>query len=159
MRGDSSRQLRTDGASGEGRNSPIVQSNGSSFPGSTETSLHSHILNGTTPHARTNSFSYSSVLASTATAQTPSQDGGNGISTNHDKPFKYSKDEMLNIWKNNAAKYRNNGIPLEFEKHEIFTSDETLDPILLTEMTPAEQEVVAIWILIDIGIFGSFEFR
>ena len=61
------------------------------------------------------------------------------MSANHDKPFKYSRDEMLNIWKNNAAKYKSTGIPLEFEKHEAFTSEEPLDPALLTEMTLARR--------------------
>jgi hypothetical protein len=104
-------------------------------------------VNGTSstalPHGRTSSFSYSSVLASTPAAQSPGADahGGNGATANHDKPFKYSKDEMLNIWKSNAARFKSSGIPLEFEKHEAFTSEEPLDPALLTEMTPAEREV------------------
>jgi hypothetical protein len=49
---------------------------------------------------------------------------------------------MLGIWKANAHKYKGSGIPLEFEKHEAFTSDETLDPALLTDMTMAERDVV-----------------
>jgi hypothetical protein len=50
---------------------------------------------------------------------------------------------MLNIWKTNSSKFKTSGIPLEFEKHEAFTSEEPLDPALLTEMTPAEREVVS----------------
>jgi len=48
---------------------------------------------------------------------------------------------MLNIWKANSAKFRVSGIPLEFEKHEAFTSEDPLEPVLLTEMTLAEKEV------------------
>lgn len=150
MRGDAARQARGEA---EGRSSPNVQSNGSSlgpntsFP-QTDSSLHIPGVNGTsstsTPHGRASSFSYSSILASTPAAQSPGGDGhgGNGATANHDKPFKYTKDEMLNIWKSNAAKFKSSGIPLEFEKHEAFTSEEPLDPALLTEMTPAEREVL-----------------
>lgn len=48
---------------------------------------------------------------------------------------------MLNIWKTNATKFKSSGIPLEFERHEAFTSEEPLEPVLLTEMTSAEKEV------------------
>jgi hypothetical protein len=150
MRGDAARQAR---AEADARQPPNVQSNGSSslspspsFP-HTESSLHIPGVNGTSstslPHGRTSSFSYSSVLASTPAAQSPGGDphAGNGATANHDKPFKYTREEMLNIWKNNAAKFKSSGIPLEFEKHEAFTSEEALDPALLTEMTPAEREV------------------
>ena len=156
MRGDPSRQP----SSGEGRNSPnVVQSNGvqqlhTNFTSSTsDSSLHPPGANGisspSNPHNRTSSSSYSSVLASSPATQSPAvggdgQGGNNGFvpSANHDKPFKYSRDEMLNIWKSNAARYKNVGIPLEFEKHEAFTSEEPLDPVLLTEMSLAEKEVV-----------------
>ena len=151
MRSDAARQARGEA---EGRHSPNVQqSNGSPVGLSTsssqaDSSLHLPGINGTSstslPHGRTSSFSYSSVLASTTAAQSPGGDphGGNGATANHDKPFKYTKDEMLNIWKSNAAKFKSSGIPLEFEKHEAFTSEEPLDPALLTEMTPAEREVL-----------------
>lgn len=147
MRGDASRQ------SGEGRNSPlVVQSNGAAqqlhinVPSPTiDSSLHPSGMNGisSNPQGRTSSFSYSSILASSAATQSPAGDhGGSGsVTANHDKPFKYGRDEMLNIWKTNAAKYKSIGIPLEFEKHEAFTSEEPLDPVLLTEMSLAEKEV------------------
>ena len=140
MRVDASKSVKTD--AGQGRNSPSAQSNGLPFTNTTTDSpLQSH--NGTSaPGGRTNSFSYSSVLTSAPAQQMPSLDAGNGV-TNHEKPFKYSRDEMLNIWKNNAAKFRSSGIPLEFEKHEPFTSEETLEPALLTEMTAAELEVLS----------------
>jgi len=150
MRGEASRLAR---AEAEGRNSPNVQSNGASLgPNNTsfppaDSTLHLPSVNGTSstslPHGRTSSFSYSSILASTPAAQSPGGDshGGNGATASHDKPFKYSKDEMLSIWKTNAARFKSTGIPLEFEKHEAFTSEEPLDPALLTEMTPAEREV------------------
>jgi hypothetical protein len=51
---------------------------------------------------------------------------------------------MLNIWRNNVNKFRNNGIPLEFEKYDSFTSEETLEPALLTDMTVAEREVCSL---------------
>jgi len=78
---------------------------------------------------------------------------------NHDRPFKYSRDEMLSIWKNNASRLKSAGIPLEFEKHEAFTSEDPLDPALLTEMTPAEKEVYIPLILgiLTIGVFGTYE--
>lgn len=151
MRGDASRQSR---GGEEGRTSPNIvhsHSNGAALsPQPVDSSLHPPGINGissTNPYGRTSSFSYSSILASTPATASSTQppntgDGGNGImSSNHDKPFKYSRDEMLNIWKNNAAKYKSTGIPLEFEKHEAFTSEEPLDPALLTEMTLAEKEV------------------
>lgn len=148
MRGEASRQVRD----GEGRSSPIVQSNGAApqpqqQPHSGDSSLHPTAVNGVpstaNPHGRTSSFSYSSVLASTPSSQFPAGDGhgGNGTTTNHDKPFKYTRDEMLNIWKTNATKFKSSGIPLEFERHEAFTSEEPLEPVLLTEMTSAEKEV------------------
>jgi len=158
MRGDSSRQS----SSGEGRNSPsvVVQPNGPqqlhiNVPSPTEDpSLRLSGVNGTysssapnNPQGRSSSFSYSSILASSTSPSTQTPTGGdqaghNGsITTNHDKPFKYSRDEMLNIWRNNAAKYKSTNIPLEFEKHEAFTSEEPLDPALLTEMSLVEKEV------------------
>ena len=149
MRGDGSRQPRE-----EGRTSPSVvhsHSNGATLsPQTIDSSLNPPSVNGISsnnPQGRTSSFSYSSILASTpptaASTQPPNAgDGGNGVlSANHDKPFKYSRDEMLNIWKSNAAKYKSTGIPLEFEKHEAFTSEVPLDPALLTDMTLAEKEV------------------
>lgn len=157
MRGDIPRQARS--GEGEGRSSPIVQqqANGSPAipmtqqlssspaPHPGDSSLHPPNVNGMSyPHGRASSFSYSSVLASTPTAQSPTPDGqgatNNSIS-NHDRPFKYTRDEMLNIWRNNATKFKTSGIPLEFEKHETFTSDEPLEPALLTEMTALEKEV------------------
>jgi len=175
MRGDASRQLRAGGGAaegGDGRNSPIVTSNGqpqSSPPPLQPTTLDSSTLhpqttttNGTSSIlGRTGSFSYSSILASTPNAQPPSGDGqgGNGVHGNHDRPFKYSRDEMLSIWKNNASRLKSAGIPLEFEKHEAFTSEDPLDPALLTEMTPAEKEVYIPLILgiLTIGVFGTYE--
>jgi hypothetical protein len=163
MRGDASRQQR--GGADDGRNSPIVTSNGQqqqssppppNQPPNFDSSSSSSSLypptstNGTSssvllPHGPTSSFSYSSILTSTPNAQIPSADsvgGGNGVhGGNHDRPFKYSKDEMLSIWKNNASRLKSAGIPLEFEKHEAFTSEDPLDPALLTEMTTAEKDV------------------
>src|SRR5271154_1455909 len=161
MRGDASRQQR---GADDGRNSPIVTSNGqqqsSPPPQNQPTNLDSSSTlypptstNGNSsssvllPHGRTSSFSYSSILTSTPNAQIPSADrgGGNGVhGGNHDRPFKYSKDEMLSIWKNNASRLKSAGIPLEFEKHEAFTSEDPLDPALLTEMTPAEKDVTSL---------------
>ena len=149
MRGDAARQAKD----GEGRRSPVVHSNGGQSQSintpfsQVDSSLHLPGVNGTSstsvPHGRNSSFSYSSILASAPGAQSPGGDGhgGNGATANHDKPFKYSREEMLNIWKANASKFKSNGIPLEFEKHESFTSEEPLDPALLSEMTPAEREV------------------
>ena len=166
MRGDTSRaQSRT--ADSEGRNSPTVlaHSNGSSFPPQAEPQLHPPGINGissTTAAAptaassqppRATSFSYSSVLTSqhpsAPSPSPPAPGGGPGDHTSasttttstHDKPFKYTREEMLNIWKANSAKFRATGIPLEFERHEAFTSEEPLEPVLLTEMTLAEKEV------------------
>src|SRR5579859_1429924 len=147
MRGDATRPSRNDE---QGRVSPTVHANGqptlgvnTSFPVNVENTLHPPTTNGATgPHGRTSSFSYSSVLASSPSVQSPSLDtGGNGVSTNHSRPFKYSREEMLNIWKSNAPKFKGNGIPLEFEKHDPFTSEETLEPALLSEMTAVEKEV------------------
>jgi len=163
MRGDASRQQR---GADDGRNSHIVTSNGqqqqSSSPppppnqppnlDSSSSSLYPPTsTNGTSssvllPHGRTSSFSYSSILTSTPNTQIPSADsgGGNGVhGGNHDRPFKYSKDEMLSIWKNNASRLKSAGIPLEFEKHDAFTSEDPLDPALLTEMTTAEKDVTS----------------
>ena len=167
MRGDAGRQARGEA---EGRSSPNVQANGSSlgpntsFP-QTESSLHIPGVNGSSstslPQGRTTSFSYSSILASTPAAQSPGGDphGGNGATANHDKPFKYTREEMLNIWKNNAGKFKSSEIPLEFEKHEAFTSEEALDPSLLTEMTSAEREVsiARCFQALKIGICGTFQ--
>ena len=170
MRGDASRQLRGGGGGGggggeEGRSSPnVVYSNG--VPPSQHPQQQQHMsatspsgdssfkppgingLNSSNPRGRTSSFSYSSILALAPTASPQSNsaaDGqsGNGSTASHDRPFKYSRDEMLNIWKSNAVKYKSTGLPLEFERHDAFTSEEPLDPALLTEMTPAEKEVCA----------------
>ena len=157
MRGDTSRHGVRGGADGgDGRNSPIVHSNGQQpsppptthLDSSSSSSLHppASSTNGTAsvlPHGRTSSFSYSSILASSPNPQTPSGEGqsGNSVYGNHERPFKYTREEMLAIWKTNASRLRSAGIPLEFEKHEAFTSEEPLDPALLTEMTPIEREV------------------
>jgi hypothetical protein len=160
MRGDPSRTSRT--AESEGRNSPsVAQSNGSlalhSNSPQADTPLHSPGVNGissstamATPSQQTRATSsYSSVLASQP-ASTPSPSSpvpavpavpDTTTSLTPDKPFKYTRDEMLNIWKANAARFRGSGIPLEFEKHEAFTSEDPLEPTLLTEMTSAEKEV------------------
>jgi hypothetical protein len=147
MRGDASRPSR---GGDESRDSPNVVHANSNGAQPIDSSLHPPGINGISsnnPYGRTSSFSYSSILASTPAAASSTQppntgDGGNGVmSASHDKPFKYSRDEMLNIWKNNAARYKSTGIPLEFEKHEAFTSEEPLDPALLTEMTLGEKEV------------------
>jgi hypothetical protein len=173
MRGDASRPVRGDG---EGRNSPIVSSNGANstsspppppHPIAVDSSLYSPGINGVSsvsspPHGRTSSFSYSSILASTAPVQSPGGEGGqsgNGASANHDKPFKYTRDEILNIWKTNATKYKSSGIPLEFEQHEAFTSEEPLEPALLTEMTLAEKEACSYsWNVLITGICRPYEF-
>jgi len=155
MRGDASRILRGSNVENSS-NSPLGASlNGSSSLATPSVSLEQTSssatlqppnVNGTgspSVHGRTSSFSYSSILTSAQTNHGSTGDtaAGNGALTNHDKPFQYTREEMLNIWKNNALKIKSSGIPLEFEKHDIFTSEETLDPVLLTDMTPAEREV------------------
>lgn len=153
MRNSASRQtgssIGSPAGDADGRSSPHVTSNGSSAlspPTTTDSSsLHPHGVNGTAnislPHGGTSSFSYSSILTSAQSNQSTTEPASGNNTTNHDKPFKYSRDDMLNIWKNNAQKIKSNGIPLEFEKHEIFTSEETLDPLLLSDLSPAEREV------------------
>ena len=151
MRGDSSRILRGNPENTVNSLSP----NGSGsfaappFPIDPSTTLQPPSLNGnantSSVHGRTPSFSYSSILASAQPSHHATPGGeiqtGNGALTNHDKPFQYTREEMLNIWKSNAFKIKSSGIPLEFEKHETFTSNDTLEPVLLSDMTPAEREV------------------
>jgi|SRR5579862_6167557 len=167
MRGDATRS-RQPGAPGlggdtDGHHSPHIVSNGPSPlsppPTSDPATLHPGV-NGTStslPHGRTNS--YSSILTSAQSNQSANDSvSGNGPSS-HDKPFKYSRDEMLSIWKNNAQRIKNNGIPLEFERHDTFTSENTLDPVLLTEMSSAEKEVsFHSRIEADVGVFWILEF-
>lgn len=147
MRGDSPRQSRGDA---DGRGPPAVHPNGGQPPplGTTAQldSLHPPVTNGAAaggPHGRTSSFSYSSILASSPAVTSPGGDGvGGNNHTNHEKPFKYSKDEILGIWKSNAPKLKSSGLPLEFERHDTFTSEEALDPVLLTEMANSERDVL-----------------
>ncbi|KAF9111961.1 hypothetical protein BGX27_004182 [Mortierella sp. AM989] len=96
-------------------------------------------------------FSYSSIAASNvrsqngASGQTSSfdaslSDGGSGgtsgVSSSYApdslNPFKYSKDLMLSL-------YRPTGLPIEFERHEYMTSEESLAPISFLQLS--EQEV------------------
>jgi hypothetical protein len=149
MRGETTRLKSQSNLGGDqdGRNPPHVSSNGSSTlspPSALDSSSQHPGLNGantSSPHGRANTFSYSSILTSAQhTQSTNDTTTGNGTA-NHDKPFKYSRDEMLNIWKSNAQRIKSNGIPLEFEKHDVFTSENTLDPVLLTEMNSLEKEV------------------
>jgi hypothetical protein len=65
---------------------------------------------------------------------------------------------MLAIWKANATRFKGNGIPLEFEKHETFTSEDALDPALLTEMTTAERDVLHPHEGLTLGVCRSEEF-
>ena len=128
------------------RNSPHVTSNGSTLssppPSDPSLSLGINGANPALPQQGRANFSYSSILTSAQSNQSTNDPATGNGTTNHDKPFKYTRDEMLNIWKNNSQKIKSNGIPLEFEKHDIFTSNDTLDPVLLTEMTSAEKEVL-----------------
>jgi len=149
MRAEASKPAKMDI---EGRSSPIVNSSPPAQAASAGPDGPSNLLgaNGVsnplspTNRGRTNSFSYSSVLTSSPSTQLPPGDvgqSGNGVASNHDKPFKYTKEEMLYVWKANSAKFKTSGLPLEFEKHDAVTSADVLEPALLTEMTAVEKEV------------------
>ncbi|KAF9195350.1 hypothetical protein BGZ50_004726 [Haplosporangium sp. Z 11] len=111
----------------------------------------------TTPTAP--AFSYSSIAASNVRSQNgPSGsvliqessaiDGGmignNGSNINNYNsfapdslnPFKYSKDLMLSL-------YRPTGLPIEFERHEIMTSEESLGPMSLQSFSELEIKLLA----------------
>ena len=96
-------------------------------------------------------FSYSSIAASNVRSQngTPgptssfdlsASDGGSGghsistggFSTDSLNPFKYSKELMLSL-------YRPTGLPIEFERHEYMTSEDSLPP--MSSQPFSEQEL------------------
>ncbi|KAF9286198.1 hypothetical protein BGZ68_003143 [Mortierella alpina] len=100
-------------------------------------------------------FSYSSIAASnvrsqngasgTASAQDSSATdggaGGNGASgssfaTDSLNPFKYSKELMLSL-------YKPTGLPIEFERYEIMTSEESLKPMSSQPFSDQEQKLLA----------------
>ncbi|KAG0264753.1 hypothetical protein BG011_006183 [Mortierella polycephala] len=111
----------------------------------------------TTPTAP--AFSYSSIAASNVRSQNGpsgsvsiqessaidgSMIGNNGSSisnynnfaTDSLNPFKYSKDLMLSL-------YRPTGLPIEFERHEIMTSEESLGPMSLQSFSELEIKLLA----------------
>ncbi|KAF9936325.1 hypothetical protein BGZ65_002534, partial [Modicella reniformis] len=97
-------------------------------------------------------LSYSSIAASNVRSQngTPGptssfdasvSDGGGGgnsgissgtFSTDSLSPFKYSKELMLSL-------YKPTGLPIEFERHEYMTSEESLQP--MSSLPFSEQEL------------------
>ncbi|KAG0368872.1 hypothetical protein BGZ54_000913 [Gamsiella multidivaricata] len=99
-------------------------------------------------------FSYSSIAASNVRSQNgvpgstssfdaSASDGGSGgssgitsgnFATDSLNPFKYSKEFMLSL-------YRPTGLPIEFERHEYMTSEESLQP--MSSMPFSEQEIKA----------------
>ncbi|KAI1319922.1 hypothetical protein EDD11_002597 [Mortierella claussenii] len=109
-----------------------------------------------TPAATTASalpaFSYSSIAASNVRSQNGaagqtmgfeasstdgSTSGNNGVSSSGFapdslNPFKYSKELMLSL-------YRPTGLPIEFERHEYMTSEESLQP--MSSLPFSEQEI------------------
>src|SRR5262249_49026261 len=120
MRAEAPKSARTDV---EGRSSPIVSPSPPSHSANDSSYLPN--TNGVVSPAnrnRTSSFSYSSILTSSPSTYSTAADGpSNGLAPHHDRPFKYTREEMLNVWKTNAAKFKASGIPLEFEKHEAVT--------------------------------------
>ncbi|KAF9960142.1 hypothetical protein BGZ72_007829 [Mortierella alpina] len=101
-------------------------------------------------------FSYSSIAASNVRSQNgasgaaSAQDssateggmGGNGASgsssfaTDSLNPFKYSKELMLSL-------YKPTGLPIEFERYEIMTSEESLKPMSSQPFSDQEQKLLA----------------
>ncbi|KAG0320458.1 hypothetical protein BGZ99_004490 [Dissophora globulifera] len=97
-------------------------------------------------------FSYSSIAASnvrnqngaagsTSLYDAAASDGGSGgtsgsnlgsFATDSLNPFKYSKDLMLSL-------YRPTGLPIEFERHEYMTSEESLQP--MSSLPFSDQEI------------------
>ncbi|KAI8360367.1 hypothetical protein B0O80DRAFT_202709 [Mortierella sp. GBAus27b] len=94
-------------------------------------------------------FSYSSIAASNVRSQNgtpgpssfdvsatdPASANPNstpGFSTDSLNPFKYSKELMLSL-------YRPSGLPIEFERHEYMTSEESLQP--MSSLPFSEQEL------------------
>ncbi|KAF9205718.1 hypothetical protein BGZ49_003653 [Haplosporangium sp. Z 27] len=100
-------------------------------------------------------FSYSSIAASNVR----SQNGASGQSSSYDaspsdglngsntgvtsslapdslNPFKYSKDLMLSL-------YRPTGLPIEFERHEYMTSEDSLPPISFLQLSEQEVKLLA----------------
>ncbi|KAF9437803.1 hypothetical protein BGZ76_011045 [Entomortierella beljakovae] len=100
-------------------------------------------------------FSYSSIAASNvrsqngASSQTSSfeasQSDGAGVNSSGTasnfgadslNPFKYSKDLMLQL-------YKPTGLPIEFERHEYMTSEESLPPISFQKFSEQEVKLLA----------------
>ncbi|ORZ04165.1 hypothetical protein BCR41DRAFT_199828 [Lobosporangium transversale] len=97
-------------------------------------------------------FSYSSIAASNVRSQNGSSsqssaleatvlDGASGSNSGANtgafaadslNPFKYSKELMLSL-------YRPTGLPIEFERHEYMTSEESLPP--MSSLPFSEQEI------------------
>lgn len=116
-------------------------------------------------------FSYSSIAASNVRSQngTPgptssfdasASDGGSGghsgintssFSTDSLNPFKYSKELMLSL-------YRPTGLPIEFERHEYMTSEESLQPMSSLPFSEQELKVTTKRAISFFSLF-SFDFH
>ncbi|KAF9174569.1 hypothetical protein BGX20_010797 [Mortierella sp. AD010] len=100
-------------------------------------------------------FSYSSIAASNVRSQngasaqmssfdTSLSDGGSGgnsgvsgsFAPDSLNPFKYSKELMLSL-------YKPTGLPIEFERHEYMTSEESLPPISFLQLSEQEVKLLA----------------
>ncbi|RUS17176.1 hypothetical protein BC937DRAFT_90298, partial [Endogone sp. FLAS-F59071] len=102
----------------------------------------------TTATAATQPFSYSSVAATNlpvnagslvdAANLSPSTTTSSSSISASDRlnPFKYSKELMLSL-------YKPMGLPLEFERHEYVTAEESLPPMAFQALTDPEKKLLA----------------
>lgn len=83
------------------------------------------------PAAPPSSASYSALLSSAPAPQTEQHDETN--------PFRYTKEEMLRIYRDNTSK---TGLGLEVERWEGVVRETVAEPISLRAMSEAEEKVL-----------------
>ncbi|KAG8874897.1 hypothetical protein FRB97_005557 [Tulasnella sp. 331] len=95
------------------------------------------VLNGTPVSTHSSNTgqthsSYSSLLASPMQPSEPSSDSSN--------PFRYSKEQMLAVWKNGGG---HGELGLEVERWPGIVTEDAGEPLGLTELTPDEKKLYA----------------
>lgn len=109
---------------------------GPSLPSKPDQTASANIFTGTTP-----AIPYSSLLNSGSSHQTLKTteilDGGNQA------PFRYSRDQLISIWRNGTTSHGGLGwsLGIEVERYEGIVLDFEAVPACSRELTDAEQKV------------------
>ena len=89
-------------------------------------------VNGIGAPAPPGASSYSSLVTPVA----PTSQGKRDVS----RPFSYSREEMLRVWKDGAG---SSALPIEVERWEGIVKEEAGEPVCLRELSDVEKQVCA----------------